>query len=267
RQHRAVGMDPRLAFDRDELVGSKQAIDEALHPCVAKMQPMPGDVEGVAVAAVAQRLAADADVALDDHDRAPVAVLPQRQRRGQTAQPRTRDHDGQSERLGHSDHDSRLREADQGQTGAKRTPPGQPNHPYAHCPKMELQSLGKYRLVSPMPVTDASCRFFLARHSDEPDDEPPSYVVKLLMPGHGPAGVRRRAQFEHETRLLQAFNHASLPTAHAAGEQDGVPYIVMDRIEGTTLGRLLWRRTASPQPLAKEVAIYVLAQLADAVHH
>lgn len=132
---------------------------------------------------------------------------------------------------------------------------------------MELQSLGKYRLVSPMPVTDASCRFFLARHSDEPDDEPPSYVVKLLMPGHGPAGVRRRAQFEHETRLLQAFNHASLPTAHAAGEQDGVPYIVMDRIEGTTLGRLLWRRTASPQPLAKEVAIYVLAQLADAVHH
>src|SRR5690606_20625182 len=123
---------------------------------------------------------------------------------------------------------------------------------------MELQSLGKYRLVSPMPVTDATCRFYLARHIDEPDDEPPSYVGKLLMPGHGPAGVRRRAQFEHQTRLLQAFNHASLPTAHAAGDQDGVPYVVMDRIEGTTLAHLLGHTYDAPRPLSKEVAIYIL---------
>lgn len=132
---------------------------------------------------------------------------------------------------------------------------------------MELQSLGKYRLVSSLPVTDATCRFFLARHADEPESEPPSYVGKLLMPGPGPEGVRRRAQFEHEARLLQAFNHASLPTAHAAGEQDGVPYIVMDRVEGTTLAALLGHDHGTPRALSKDVAVYITAQLADAAWH
>jgi len=132
---------------------------------------------------------------------------------------------------------------------------------------MELQRLGRYRLVAPLSVVDATCRFFLARHTDEPESEPPSYVAKLLMPSPGELGVRRRARFEHEARLLAAFNHASIPTSHAAGEQDGVAYIVMDRVDGVPLTALLGHHGAKPRPLAKELAVYILAQLADAVHH
>lgn len=150
---------------------------------------------------------------------------------------------------------------------------------------MELQSLGKYRLVAPLhDSTDAgfpsetqvrrvglrarpSSRFYLAHHTDEPEDEEPSYVVKLLIPEPGERGRRRRLQFEHETRLLQAFNHASIPTAHAAGDQDGIAYVVMDRVEGLPLRTLLGHDGPQPRALPKEVAVYVAAQIVDALVH
>jgi len=137
---------------------------------------------------------------------------------------------------------------------------------------MELHSLGKYRLVAPLrrgpgrghPTT---CQFYSARHEDEPAEQPPSYVVKLLMPSRSEEAVRRRARFQHEARLLQACNHASIPTVHAAGDQDGVPYIVMDRVDGIDLATLLRHDTGESVLLSKEVAVYVVGQLADALHH
>lgn len=141
-----------------------------------------------------------------------------------------------------------------------------------YCDRMELQHLGRYRLVAPF-VVDASDegrrtnRFFLARHEDEPDEGPPTYLVKLHELGRGAEGDARRARFEHESRLLRAFNHPSIPTVHAAGEQDGLPYIVMDRVDGIDLATLCGHRSGTPRPLAKEIAVYVLGQIVDAVRH
>ncbi len=137
---------------------------------------------------------------------------------------------------------------------------------------MELQHLGRYRLVAPFVVEPTgegrrTSRFFVARHEDEADDGPPTYLVKLHEPGRGAEGDARRARFEHESRLLRAFNHPSIPTVHAAGEQDGLPYIVMDRVDGIDLARLCGHHGSSPRPLAKEVAVYVLGQIVDAVRH
>ena len=135
---------------------------------------------------------------------------------------------------------------------------------------MELRSLGKYRLVSQMDVPSEACNLYLVRHEDEPRDERPSYVAKLLQPMRGVAedtAARRRAQFDHEIRLLGALNHPSIPTLHAAGEQDGVPYIVMDRVEGGDLATVLGHRSGAPRAVSKELAVYIMGQLADALHH
>jgi eukaryotic-like serine/threonine-protein kinase len=136
---------------------------------------------------------------------------------------------------------------------------------------MELQHLGRYQLVAPFVVDPSdggrrTSRFFVARHEDEADGGPPTYLVKLHEPGRGAEGDARRARFEHESRLLRAFNHPSIPMVHAAGEQDGVPYIVMDRVDGIDLGKLCGHEGIA-RPLAKEVAVYVLAQIVDAVRH
>lgn len=132
---------------------------------------------------------------------------------------------------------------------------------------MELRSLGKYTLVEPLEVESRSCRFYLVRDEDEPDRGPPPYLAKLLDQRRGTDAQRHRAQFDHEVRLLKSFNHACMPTLHAAGEQDGVAYIVMDHVDGVDLATLLGHRRAEPRALAKEVAVYVLGQLADALRH
>lgn len=109
--------------------------------------------------------------------------------------------------------------------------------------------------------------FYLAHDEDEPEPERARYVAKLLMPGTGPAAARDRARFEHEVRLLEAFNHPSIPMLHASGEQDGVSYMVVDRIDGLDLRTLLGHREGQPRALSKEVAVYIMGQLADALRH
>jgi eukaryotic-like serine/threonine-protein kinase len=133
---------------------------------------------------------------------------------------------------------------------------------------MELRSLGKYTLVEPLEVESRSCRFYLVRDDEEPDSGPPPYVAKLLDVRRGPEAPRHRGQFEHEVRLLKSLNHASIPTLHAAGEQDGIPYIVMDHVVGVNLATLLSPGESSTRrALPKELAVYVMGQLADALRH
>lgn len=135
---------------------------------------------------------------------------------------------------------------------------------------MELRSLGKYRLVSEIPGAGESCRVYLVRHEDEPNQERPTYVAKLFQPPRASVGAdaaRRRAAFEHEVEMLQSINHPSCPTVHAAGDQDGIPYVVMDRVDGVQLSTLLGHDEGHPRQLTKEVAVYIMGQLADALRH
>lgn len=132
---------------------------------------------------------------------------------------------------------------------------------------MELQSLGKFRVVRPLANRSSVFHLFLARHEDDAKDAPPAYVIKLLMPGRGAEHEHLRAQFEHEIRLLHAFNHPGIPSAHGEGTQDGVRYLVMDYIDGCDLAALLGHDSGAPRGLSKEIAVYIMGQLADALFH
>jgi serine/threonine-protein kinase len=132
---------------------------------------------------------------------------------------------------------------------------------------MELHSLGKFRLVAPFSVRSALCRFYLARQESDLEEAPPTYLAKLLLPSTGSYAATLRAQFEHEIGLMRAFNHHSIPSVHAAGEQDGVAYLVMDRVDGIDLAQLLGHGTDTPRGVSKEVAVYIMGQLADALRH
>ncbi len=138
---------------------------------------------------------------------------------------------------------------------------------------MELQSLGSFRLVRPLATRSASFRLYLARHEDDPESGAPSYVVKLLLPSRSPDHAHLAAQFEHEIKLLQAFNHPGIPSAHGEGEKDGVRYLVMDYIDGCDLATLLghdmgmYGGEGGPRGVSREIAVYVMGQLADALNH
>jgi hypothetical protein len=69
-----------------------------------------------------------------------------------------------------------------------------------------------------------------------------------------------QARFFREARSAAALNHPNIVTIFDVGEQDGVPYIAMERLEGTTLDR--HARQPHLLPLTKVVELGVQAAMA-----
>ncbi|WP_181197565.1 serine/threonine protein kinase [Enhygromyxa salina] len=132
---------------------------------------------------------------------------------------------------------------------------------------MELHSLGGYRLLEPVPTLSSTTRLFLACPESAPDGAPATNLAKVLMPGEGEGFNMVKAQFAHEANLLRSFSHTGIPSLRAAGTQNGVDFFVMDYIAGVDLGELLGHDRGEPRPLSKELAVYILGQLADALRY
>ncbi|HVH98396.1 MAG TPA: serine/threonine-protein kinase [Enhygromyxa sp.] len=132
---------------------------------------------------------------------------------------------------------------------------------------MELHSLGGYRLLEPVPTLSSISRLFLARRDDAPEDAPASALAKVLLPGNGDAFAMLKAQFAHEANLLRSFSHPGIPSLRAAGTQNGVDFFVMDYVPGVDLAVLLGHEQNEPRALSKELAVYILGQLADALRY
>ncbi|GEM_PF-1062006 len=132
---------------------------------------------------------------------------------------------------------------------------------------MELHSLGGYRLLEPLPSLTSATRLFFACPEGAPEDAPATQLAKVLVPGEGEADALLKAQFAHEANLLRSFSHSGIPSLRAAGSQEGVDFYVMDYIEGVDLATLLGHRGETPRGLSKELAVYIMGQLADALHY
>ncbi|MBI4871529.1 MAG: SUMF1/EgtB/PvdO family nonheme iron enzyme [Candidatus Riflebacteria bacterium] len=74
------------------------------------------------------------------------------------------------------------------------------------------------------------------------------------------------ARFRVEGKLLSKLNHPRIVAVHDAGEDEGVPYLVCEYVEGTTLKSFLSRERPS-QTRAIEVAAAILEGLAVAHSH
>src|SRR5262249_52541354 len=72
---------------------------------------------------------------------------------------------------------------------------------------------------------------------------------------------RFRRRFLRESRLAASLDHPHVVPIGAAGEDDGVLYLAMERVDGVDLRELL-RREGRLEP---ERAIGLLAQVADAL--
>lgn len=79
-----------------------------------------------------------------------------------------------------------------------------------------------------------------------------------LPPSRPRPGFRQR--FEHEARAIYSLNHPRICTVHDVGSQDGVDFLVMEYLEGETLGGRLQKG-----PLPIEQAFKVAVQLAGAL--
>jgi serine/threonine protein kinase len=87
-------------------------------------------------------------------------------------------------------------------------------------------------------------------------------AVKLLHPVLSTQTDNRR-RFEAEAKSAAALSHPNVVAVHDTGEQDGTPYIVMERLPGRTLADMIANGPV-PQPAVRIVLDQVLAALAVA---
>ncbi len=88
-------------------------------------------------------------------------------------------------------------------------------------------------------------------------------AIKLLADNlAGDEDVRRR--FSREARLAAKLDHPNIVQVFDVGEDDGRPFIVMEQVEGGTLGdRLDGRRRSIP----RDEALHLLRQLCEGLGH
>ena len=88
-------------------------------------------------------------------------------------------------------------------------------------------------------------------------------VAIKVLPASWSQDRERLRRFEQEARAAGALNHAALLTIHDVGEQDGVPYLVSELLEGETLRARLHGGPLSPRR-AIEYAMQIARGLAVA---
>jgi serine/threonine protein kinase len=90
-------------------------------------------------------------------------------------------------------------------------------------------------------------------------------ALKLLTPDRaGDSGFRER--FQRESRMAAAIDHPNVIPVYAAGESDGLLYLVMRYVGGTDLHALLREESRLDPERAADIVAQVGAAL-DAAHH
>ena len=82
-------------------------------------------------------------------------------------------------------------------------------------------------------------------------------VAIKVLPEHRLGDPQLRMRFEREARALSSLSHPNLCPLYDIGEVDGVPYLVMEMLEGTTL-----RQRIDAGPLPPRKALVFASQIA-----
>ena len=114
--------------------------------------------------------------------------------------------------------------------------------------------LGGYRIVEPIGH-GATSVVYLAEHVRLGRPA----ALKLLAPALGEADFR--ARFLRESQLAAALDHPSIVPVYDAGEEDGLLYIAMARVDGSDLKTVL----AEEGPLPVRRALRILGQIGSAL--
>ncbi|MFJ2027730.1 tetratricopeptide repeat protein [Streptomyces sp. NPDC087897] len=90
--------------------------------------------------------------------------------------------------------------------------------------------------------------------------------LKPLGPQHDQAFTRvLRERFRREARVAASLQHRGVTVVHDFGEYEGVPYLVMELLDGQNLSQLLEENEQHPLPV--EHVVDIAEQVADALGH
>jgi serine/threonine protein kinase/Tol biopolymer transport system component len=105
--------------------------------------------------------------------------------------------------------------------------------------------LGPYEIQSPL---GAGGMGEVYRAKDTRLDR--TVAVKILPP-HLSSNLDARQRFDREARAISSLNHPNICTLHDVGHQNGTDFLVMEYLEGETLGDRLLKGPLSPEQVLK----------------
>ena len=117
------------------------------------------------------------------------------------------------------------------------------------------ERIGRYRLIEQVARGGTGLVFRVQDDSGRPA------ALKLLLAGRSATALQRR-RVATEIQALLRLRHPHVVTLLDAGDHEGVPYVVMEWVEGETLGARLSRG-----PLEPLAAAELAGKLADALSH
>ncbi len=117
---------------------------------------------------------------------------------------------------------------------------------------------GHYEIVSPIGHGGMST-VYKARHQHLQKD----VAIKFLSVGRQFDG-KAIARFREEAKAASGLLHSNICATREYGVEDGVPYLVMDYVEGTSLGDLLAQEKSLSEKRAIEIILGVCAGLESA---
>ncbi len=83
-------------------------------------------------------------------------------------------------------------------------------------------------------------------------------VAIKFLPGPFASDAGRLARFAQEARAASALNHPNIVTVHEIGEASGLPFIVMEHVDGQTLRQVV-RGQRLPARRALDIAVQLAA--------
>ncbi len=114
--------------------------------------------------------------------------------------------------------------------------------------------LGPYEIVSPLGAGGMG-EVYRARDTRLGRD-----VAIKVLPGHLTENAEVRARFEQEARTVSSLNHPHICTLHDIGREGETDYLVMELVEGETLGERL-----ANGPLPIEQVLKLGGEITDAL--
>ncbi|MFO0682293.1 MAG: serine/threonine-protein kinase [Sandaracinus sp.] len=127
-----------------------------------------------------------------------------------------------------------------------------------------LPRLGRYELVRKI-AAGGMAEIFLARQWGAGGFFRDVVVKRLFRNlAEHPAQLR---MFQDEGRLLSELSHPNIPQVYDVAFSDGYWYIAMEHVDGPTLADLWHRGARNGHPMPLPVAIAVVLQICEALHH
>jgi len=119
-----------------------------------------------------------------------------------------------------------------------------------------MQSVGNYDLLEKVAEGGMGA-VYRARRRDDGE-----IVAIKIMPAHMAGNAVLVKRFEQEFNAASRLDHPNIVRALDFGQVSGVPYLVMEFVEGESLGQKLQREGR----LAESEAIRIIAQVAQGLH-